>query len=321
VRLPKRLSAPAFRHALDCLSEGTAPVGLVYGSLLESRPDLLDAAAAAHAVLGNSADTVRRLKDPFAFAALCQNCAVPHPEVATAPGVGEWLEKRAGGVGGGHVRPARPGWVRPPRYVQRQVPGEPVSALFLADGRRALVLGFSAQWAAPAPGQPFRWGGATRPAALAPALAAAMRAAVGRVAAAASLVGLNGADFLVREDGFDLLETNPRPGASLDVFESGAPKRRALFHLHVDACRGQLPTRPPRFPGAAASAVAYACRTMALPVGFAWPDWTADRQRAGRLVTENEPLCTVLAEADNAEAARALATERVGIILEKAEDA
>ena len=86
VRLPKRLSAPAFRHALDCLSDGAAPVGLVYGSLLESRPDLLDVAAAAHAILGNGADTVRRLKDPFAFAALCRDCAVPWTATSAAAG-------------------------------------------------------------------------------------------------------------------------------------------------------------------------------------------------------------------------------------------
>jgi len=360
VRLP--IGRAALLRALGRLSEGAEPVGLAYGSGFEGRPDLLDAIAERYRLLGNSAETVRRLKDPREFATLCRECAIPHPEVAAVPGSGEWLEKRAGGTGGAHVRPARPGRVRPPRYVQHRAEGEPVSALFLADGRRALVLGFSVQWAAPAPGQPFRWGGAARPAALDPAIAATMEATLRRLAASAGLIGLNTADFLVRADGFDLVEINPRPGASLDVFEGansgddtphtpvmaglgpaihdfaartkvldarnksghddlGETSRGMLFHLHVEACLGRLPSEPPRFPGAAASAVAYARRAITLPPGFPWPDWAADRQRAGRPVADGGPLCTVLAQAGDAATARALAASRIGIILDMAETA
>lgn len=320
VRLPARPSAGALLDALAGLAEGASPVGLAYGSLFEARPDLLDAVAAVHPVLGNGAAAVRRVKDPYAFAALCRECAVPHPAVAARPGEGEWLEKRAGGAGGGHVRVARPGRrVRLPRYAQRWVGGEPVSALFLGDGRgRVLVLGFSAQWASPASGEPFRYGGAVQPATLDALLAAEMAAAVGRVAAAVGLVGLNGADFVVRAEGFDLLEINPRAGASLDVFDMG---ERALFGLHVEACRGVLPAAAPRFPEASASAVAYARRTVAVPAGFAWPGWAADRQPAGRPARAGEPFCTVLARAGNAVAARALAVERAETILRMAEEA
>jgi predicted ATP-grasp superfamily ATP-dependent carboligase len=204
--------------------------------------------------------------------------------------------------------------------VQRRVEGEPVSALFLADGRGGtLVLGFSTQWAAPTLGEPFRWGGAVRPARLDPALTHAMAVAVERIAAAAGLVGLNGADFLAREDGFDLIEINPRPGASLDAFPDADGW---LFRAHVAACRdGALPARTPEFPGASALAVAYARRAMVLPPGFAWPDWAADRQRSGCPVPEDGPLCIVLAAADDAEAARALALARVDAILTMAEAA
>ena len=310
----------ALLRALDRLSEDARPVGLAYGSGFEARPDLLDAMGERYSLLGNQGDTVRRLKDPRTFAALCRDCAVPHPEVATRPGTGEWLEKRAGGTGGIHVRPARPGAVRPPRYVQRRAAGEPVSALFLADGRgRSMVLGFSEQWTTLVPGLPFCWGGAARPARLDPARAAAMEAAVERLAAAALLVGLNAADFLVRPDGHDLLEINPRPGASLDVF---ADDEGSLFGWHVEACReGRLPTRRPRFAGAAASAVAYARRPITIHRGFDWPAWAAERQRPGLPVSEGAPLCIVLAKAECTEAARALAMARVEIILTMAEGA
>ncbi|MEJ2432582.1 MAG: ATP-grasp domain-containing protein, partial [Pseudolabrys sp.] len=92
-------------------------------------------------------------------------------------------------------------------------------ALAQADGRRVMVLGFSAQWAAPLPGRPFRYGGAVRPAPLANGVLRAMTAAIERLNAAVPLTGLASADFLVDGDAFHLLEVNPRPGASFDLFE------------------------------------------------------------------------------------------------------
>ena len=302
--------------ALEKLSAGMEPIGLAYSGI-EDRPDVLDIAAERYGLLGNGAAVVRRVKDPYQLASLCRACNVPHPEIGRAPGDGAWVEKRAGAAGGGHIRPARPGRVRPPRYVQRRVAGEPVSALFLADGRgNALVLGFTAQWVVPSPSHPFSWGGAVRPALLDPAVAAAMTATVEHLAAAASLVGLNGADFLVRADGFDLLEINPRPSASLDVFPDPGGD---LFRWHAELCRGGALPRVPIPPAPAqALAIAYARRPLTLGAGFAWPEWAADRQRPGVPVEAGEPLCGARAEAETPGEARALALERVEAILAKA---
>jgi predicted ATP-grasp superfamily ATP-dependent carboligase len=301
--------------ALDRLAEGRRPVGVVYGGGLDGRPGVIAALGRRYRLFGNDAATVARLKDPFAFAALCRDCGVPHPPIARRPdGEGAWLSKRAGGGGGAHVRPAR-GPVRPPRYLQRRVAGRPVSALLLGDRRRAMVLGFSEQWTAPAPHAPFRYGGAARPAALTPAEAAALGEAAARIAAAVGLVGLNSADFLLRPDGFDLLEINPRPGASLDVFD-----RAPLFALHLAACAGHLPARPPAPGPAAAAMVVYAPRALVVRERFAWPDWASDRERAGP-VPAAAPLCTVRAEGADAAAARAEAERRAARLLAMIGDA
>ena len=302
---------PALRAALARLAAGRAPVGLVYGSGFERRPALLRAMARHHRLLGNAPETVARLKELFAFAELCRACAVPHPPVTleVGEGEGEWLEKRAGGAGGSHVRPARRRRVRPPRYLQRKAAGRPVSALFLGDGAASRILGFSEQWAAPAPGEPYRYGGAARPAATAPHTAA-LTAAVARLSRAAGLVGLNSADFLLREDGFDLLEINPRPGATLDLF-ADTP---ALFAWHLEACRGRLPVLPPTAPDAAAASVVYAPRDFILAADFSWPDWAADRQPPGP-VAAGAPFCTVLARAPNVFDAREQLQRRMVQIL------
>lgn len=312
--LARGLSQQSLLGALDRLAEGRGPVGVVYGSGFEDRPALLAAVARRHRLIGTPPDTIARVKDPFAFAKLCRRAHIPHPETRRTGGAhGAWLQKRIGAAGGAHVRPAvAPRSGRSRLYFQRHADGRPISALFLADGKRAMLLGFSEQWADPAPGQPFRYGGAARPASVPMAQSEQMGRAVGRLAFGSGVVGLCSADFLLRPDGFDLLEINPRPGATLDIFSDAEGR---LFHLHLDACRGRLPQCAVTFAGAAAASVVYAPTTIRLPAGFAWPDWTADRQPSDEDVPAGAPLCTVIAEAQTACGARRLAAQRAAELL------
>ncbi len=300
--------------ALSQLADGRRTEGVVYGSGFEDRPGLLAAVARCHRLMGTAPETIARVKDPFAFAELCRQAHIPHPETRRTRGVrGEWLQKRVGAAGGTHVRPALRGRSgQRTSYFQRRVDGRAISALFLADGKRALVLGFSEQWADPTVGRPFRYGGAVRPASASNGQSRQMARAVELLAASSGVVGLCSADFLLRPDGFDLLEINPRPGATLDIFRDA---EGCLFRLHLDACRGRLPERAPSFGGAAAAAVVYAGTAIRLPAGFVWPDWAADRQPCDEPVQVGAPLCTVIAEAQTACLARRLVDERAAKLL------
>jgi len=135
--------------------------------------------------------------------------------------------------------------------------------------------------------------------------------ALKRLLAAAPLRGLNSADFLLERDQFWLLEINPRPGATLDIFE---PRKGSLVGLHIAACDKRLGEVPPRCADAAASAIVYADRDIAAMPAIDWPVWTRDRPRAGIAVKADEPVCTVHAQARSAAAARQLAGKRVTIV-------
>lgn len=303
--------------ALATLAAAHRPAGAVCGTGFEDRPELLARVGERWDLLGNGAETVARIKDPLAFAALCRECNIPHPQTCVSPPADArgWLAKRRGGAGGTHVMPAADcTGDGEANYFQRHVHGTPVSALVLADGRRAMVLGFSAQWSAPLPDRPFRYGGAVRPATLAAELADALTGAVERLVSAVPLVGLNSADFLVDGDAFWLLEINPRPGTTLDIFE---PADTSLFALHVAASRGVLPERAPSLSGAAAAATAYAPHDFPSVPAIDWPDWAADRQQAGTVVRIGEPICTVSARARDAATAKALVEQRIAAILAK----
>jgi predicted ATP-grasp superfamily ATP-dependent carboligase len=317
-------AAVAHDHVLieSGLARGMDEDGLlaaVYGTGFEDRPELLARIGERWRLLGNDPQIVARVKDPRAFATLCRDCAIPHPETLPSRPLDAagWLAKRKGGAGGSHIasaigqKPANDQF-----YFQRTTPGVPVSAFFLADGRHAMTLGFSTQWASPTTRRPFRYGGAVQPAALPPALASALAGAVDRLMQAIPLVGLNSADFLVDRDEFRLLEINPRPGATLDVFE---PAEGSLFALHVAACQGELDCKldcaPPRFEGACAAAIVYAERDIAAVPAVQWPDWTADRPHSGTAIKAGEPLCSVKAAATTAAAARAGVDERLAAVL------
>ncbi len=301
--------------AFEALAAGQQPIGVVWGTGFEDRPELLARIAERWRLLGNDPRIVARVKDPRTFASLCRECGIPHPDTLTSPpsDPAGWLAKRRGGAGGSHIAMAlAPNAASGDFYFQRQSPGVPVSAQFLADRRRAMVLGFSAQWSSPTEGRAFRYGGAVRPASLALHVADALAHAVERLVQAVPLVGLNSADFLVDGDEFRLLEINPRPGATLDVFE---PAEGSLFALHIAACEGELDAAAPLLDGARAAAIVYAERDIASFPALRWPEWTADRPHPGTAIKIGEPLCTVHATGATAAAAKALVEERLALVL------
>jgi predicted ATP-grasp superfamily ATP-dependent carboligase len=116
------------------------------------------------------------------------------------------------------------------------------------------------------------------------------------LAARAGLVGLCSADFIRNANGYQLVEINPRPGATLDIFDS---PEAPLMKAHLSASRGE-PYLLPRFGDSMASMITYASRPLAHFPALAWPDWTADRQSPGTRLTAGDPICTILARGPNA---------------------
>ncbi len=283
---------------------GGEAIGLVLGSGFEDAPDLIARLATRFRLLGAEPDAVRQLKDPVRLAALLDDFGVAHPPVTlgAVPDPGAWLSKRAGGSGGGHVRPARAGAPGRGRYHQRRVPGRPVGVAFLADGRDAQWIGATEQFTAPAPGRACRFAGAMEPARLGAPMRMAMETAVRAITARTGLKGLASADCLVDGERWWLLEVNPRPGGSLDVLDR---RPTPLLARHVEACLGRLgaPEAPPA--AAAATRILYAdARGYPAPLA-PWPPGVMDRPAAGSRIGRGSPICTLWAE--GADAARALA--------------
>jgi predicted ATP-grasp superfamily ATP-dependent carboligase len=221
-----------------------------------------------------------------------------------------WLLKHAGSAGGTGARLWRRGDAPPPtqdRYWQLFAPGEMWSALFAADGHEARIIGFSQQWTAPCAAAPFRFGGAVTaepPAAFAKSLTDCAR----KLTHHFRLRGLNSIDVIADGEDWRLIEINPRPGATLDLFDSEA---RPLLTVHLEACAGTLPSRsPPQSRPSHALSIAYAERPFFVPMAYSWPVYAADIPASGSLIEVDSPICTAFAQASSPANARRAAQAR-----------
>ena len=289
---------------------------LVYGSGLDVAPDLLERLAEDREVLGNAAATVRLLKAPREFFALLRELGIAHPETRFSPpdDASGWLVKAGCGEGGRGVRFAAQDSAGAGDYFQRWLPGESCSALFLADGANSRVLGFNTLWSVVRFGRPFMFAGALNRAKLTEREREQVRVYVARMTRTVGLRGLNSLDFVADGEVCRVLEINPRPSATMGLYDADFPA--GLLAAHVRACRGRLDAPRPNEDSVRACAIVFAPRSFVAPESVSWPEWCADRPAPGVVVEEGGPLCTVEAEGRKAIEVEALTVRRRAEVLD-----
>ena len=298
---------------VDCAP--SPPVGIVLGSGFEDRPKLIASLDARYRLLGSKADIVRQVKDPAEFFPLLKQLRITHPETVLTPpdDPHAWLAKRIGGAGGAHIRDLENFSKSPQKhYFQRRIDGTPMS-VFAVASKGGVALELSRQWTAPSSRKPYRYGGAVIVDYNETAAEDAMVSAAATLIELLDPVGLVSFDFIAQDDRAYLLEMNPRPGATLDIFDD---IRGNLFRAHVEAGLGRelwqerdLPTAQSR-----ASAILYADRGSLTAGEINWPDWTADRPAPGTAIADEQPIATVFADGSSADEAERLARDRLSTL-------
>jgi predicted ATP-grasp superfamily ATP-dependent carboligase len=291
-------------------------LGLVYGAGFEDDTETLKRLAHGRALFGNPPELVARLKDPTEFFGLLDRLSIPHPlTMLTRPDPARgWLYKRSGAAGGTHVVDAWMASVDPVAstgYFQRRTRGRNLSLLFLADGRRAYVVGVSRQLTRGVGERRYTYAGAVGPIDLPAPAAETLLDTVQALVGHTGLVGCNSIDFLLDGDRPALLEINPRPSATMDLYDHDWPG--GLFDAHVQACRGRLPGQSARRRGGPvrAHAIVYASARVRIAPDAVFPAWCSDIPRPGSDVAIDAPICTVHADgADPSAALRQLGRRR-----------
>jgi uncharacterized protein len=326
--LDLRLSAsrvvalPGLSALVDAAAEVTAR-GVVYGASFENHPALVARLAQRHAILGNTAQTLRAVRDPQRLGAALRDAGLVHPRTfAAAPDdrSGRWLRKPLRGGGGTRVRAWRGGRLPAGVVVQERIEGVACSAAAVGDGVDAVVLGITEQLV----GQRafgvrgYRWCGNVVPPRLPAgerdALLRQARAICSCLAAGFALRGLFGVDLIWDGERAWTVEVNPRPTASLEAI--GDAYGTAVFDAHLRACAGELPQvdEPPRTRerpscttqsgtprtfiarGAAGKAVLFATEDVVIGDSERWLErGVRDVPHPGERIAAGHPICTVVA--------------------------
>jgi predicted ATP-grasp superfamily ATP-dependent carboligase len=270
---------------------------LIYGSGLDTQPDLLDRLAQGRKLLGNQPATLRLCRSPEAFFFTLDQLGIPYPERCQQwpADPQNWLIKAGCSEGGKRVRFCAHAPAEADEYYQRRLTGQPLSVLFLADGRSAQIVGFNTQWTAARSERPFLFCGGINRAPLSSAQREQLRVYVTRLVPHLMLKGLNSLDFMLDDETCRILELNCRPSATMALYDADYPD--GLLAAHIRACQGQLVGSGPKQHPVRGFRVIFAPDDIEIPDAFAWPDWCADRPISGSVIQRTDVLCTVEAEA------------------------
>jgi predicted ATP-grasp superfamily ATP-dependent carboligase len=243
----------------------------------------------------------------------------------------EWVQKHRRSAGGRNILRVPDGdgsknQLSPSSgfYFQRRIVGRPISAVFVADGVNASLLGITAQligddgssrswctseWTG---AKGFWYAGSIGPIAEPEGLVKSMTALGDCIANEFHLRGIFGVDAILTNGAIWSLEVNPRYTASVEVLERATGLRAIELHAnafceHVQEAGGlanafeSLPSCPTKF----GKAVLYATRDIQVPASFS--DWAAELNAnlkwpviadipCGGAIATGLPICTVFAE-------------------------
>lgn len=298
-----------------------SPSGIVYGAGLEGASYLLQQLSSRYPLYGNDPAVLDVLRRPQRFFSLLNRLRIPYPEVCFTPPYADikdkWLIKRAGSCGGQGVAFFDPHHSAADAscYYQRHTHGQVMSVLFIADGERARIIGFNRlrMRASNAPA-PFLYSGAISQVQLHDSVRHDVIGIVDKLVGELSLRGVNSLDFILNEEGVWVIDLNPRPTATLELYEHLIEE--GWIKQHIRACQGELPVLP--IIGSTMTnghMIVYAPRTLEIPVEMRWPAWIKDRPLPRARITQGQPLCSLFAEDISAEKVEARLAHRQEEIL------
>jgi methenyltetrahydromethanopterin cyclohydrolase len=291
---------------------------LVYGSGFEFHLETLFWLSEHFTVLGNASVTFQQVQDKVFFFATLQRLQIPFLETHfTAPPVGtdEWLVKPTSGEGGAGIH-----WydsqesVADTVYWQRYQKGTVGSVLFVSDGESVQIIGFNGQWVESGQTQyPFVFSGVRHCPLVRVAYGQQVLDWLNQLVGAFSLVGLNSLDFIMNKGQLWVLEINPRPSASLMLYDGYCHNK--LFERHVQGCMGHLIDIPaPATDYHRGYQVLYAYYELVIPEQVEWPDWVLDKPGAGVIIPINSPICSIIAAEKNTERLTYLLNHRARVV-------
>ncbi|MCX7096878.1 MAG: methenyltetrahydromethanopterin cyclohydrolase [Methylococcales bacterium] len=294
------LAITDLKPAIDFFIGRYAVTQAIYGSGFEYHPESLRYLESRLQMLGNLSDTFISVHNkPFFFACL-DRLGIPHPAVSfVAPDRGQhWLIKPIVGHGGVGIRRYSPNvFVDADVYWQKYQTGKVYSVLFMTDGIDVRVIGFNTQSAINlSEDQEFTFSGLINHCDLSDGQKQQIVDCLKPLVSEFLLKGLNSLDFIGLDGRVFILEINPRPSASMQLY--GAD----LLLRHIQACLGKLADWACSTEDYTGYQIVYANQDMVIPKNFEWPPGCMDTPEAGSRCNKGQPICSIIVRQKQAQA-------------------
>jgi methenyltetrahydromethanopterin cyclohydrolase len=270
---------------------------LVYGSGFEQHSDSLIFLAQHFEILGNSPETFIALQNKRNFFHHLQQLNINYPEVRfTAPNNCEgWLIKPEQSQGGLNIR-----WAKKPAhptnfYYQRYIDGKSLSALFLANGKQAQIIGYNQQLVTSFEQQPFVFAAILNHAEISLVQQQTLTLWINQLTAAYGLRGLNSLDFMLADGICYVLEINPRPPASMQLYEGDLLSAHISNSIDLPGFKNLEGLNP----SYKAYQILYAQKSTVITEQIRWPDGGVDIPASGAIIGTGQPICSMIASGKN----------------------
>jgi uncharacterized protein len=278
--------------AIDYFVKRYSVACIVYGSGFEQHLDSLRCISDGLTLLGNQPDVFAKLQNKPAFFSLLEAFQIPYPRVSFArPDQNEgWLLKPVQGQGGvGIRRYSSDKTIESEVYWQKYQAGVPHSVLFLADGKRSQIVGFNRQWTTALHStEEFIFSGIINSTELSLEQKNQKSVWLDKLVPALSLKGLNSLDFIQHDQTSYVLEINPRPPASMQLYDAD------LLVRHIKACQGELLDYEMLQDSFTAYQIVYAQQNTQIPDGFEWPEKVVDIPMPNSIIATGQPICSMI---------------------------
>ena len=259
----------------------------IFHSILTQLPENIN-------YLGNSSNTVAKIKNPSLFFDLLDQHQLPYPATQfTQPNNNEtWLFKESAGLGGTHITLSTKALGDKQGYFQQKIIGDSASILFIADGKKIQLISINKQSVTNKQPRPFQLAAIESPFVISETHHQQLYQAIDIITQETGLVGLNSLDFIIDDnDQIFILEINPRPSASAELVNN-----ELLFQHHLKACQGKHTLDIPITANANHIGLyyLYGPHAITIPNKMNWPKQSHDIPQPGTVIEANHPICTII---------------------------
>jgi len=306
----------------DLLKDSEIEAALL-SSGLEDSPEILFQLNDIVPILGNPPHVIQKVRNKTEFFQELERLGIPHPETAAAENFEEAKEKSKDigfpvvvkpyrGFGGAGVREARnvqelkrafrdASFLDDKVLIQEGISGAPASASLISSTDKAVVLTLNEQLLGMrevGQREPFGYCGNVVPLSATAAITDASKNVVEKVILHFGLVGSNGVDLVISEEGVPyVMEVNPRFQGTLECVERVV--RTNIVKEHANACaQGKLPTivrEPLVF---CVRLILFAPQRSIIP-NLSAVKGVRDIPLPGVIIKKGEPVCSIVVEGTN----------------------